>query len=104
MSANTDPQPKAPGPIVRYGLVVYLIGSFLWRVLTPAHEYPGRPVTYVEIALDVLVVVGLIAIKAQLPRPLFWVALVAGVGMLAIRLNGDASWWTGHLVYTLSPR
>lgn len=104
MSANTDPQPKAPGPIVRYGLVVYLIGSFLWRVLTPAHEYPGRPVTYVEIALDVLVVVGLIAIKAQLPKPLFWVALVAGVGMLAIRLNGDASWWTGHLVYTLPPR
>jgi hypothetical protein len=58
----------------------------------------------VEIALDILVVVGLIAIKAQLPKPLFWVALVAGVGMLAIRLNGDASWWTGHLVYTLSPR
>jgi hypothetical protein len=104
LSANTDPQPKAPGPIVRHGLVVYLIGSFLWRVLTPAHEYPGRPVTYVEIALDILVVVGLIAIKAQLPKPLFWVALVAGVGMLAIRLNGDASWWTGHLVYTLSPR
>jgi len=24
--------------------------------------------------------------------------------MLAIRLNGDASWWTGHLVYTLPPR
>ena len=83
MSANTDPQPKAPGPIVRYGLVVYLIGSFLWRVLTPAHEYPGRPMTYVEIALDILVVVGLIAIRAQLPKPLFWVALVAGVGMLA---------------------
>ena len=27
---------------------------------------------------------------------LFWMALVAGLGVLAIRLHGDASWWTGH--------
>jgi hypothetical protein len=99
-----DPQPKTSGPIVRYGLVGYLIGSFLWRALTPAHEYPGRSATYLEIALDVLVIAGLIAIRAQVPKPLFWVALIAGVGMLVIRLNGDASWWTGHLVYTLPPR
>ena len=97
-------QSKTPGPIVRYGLVAYLIGSFLWRVLTPAQEYPGRSATYLEIAVDILVMVGLIGIRAKVPKPLFWIALVAGVGMFLIRLNSDASWWTGHLVYTLPPR
>ena len=99
-----QPQPKASSPIVRYSLVAYLIGSFLWRVLTPAHEYRSRFTTYLDIAVDVLVIAGLIAIRASVPKPLFWIALVAGVGLLAIRLNGEASWWTGHLVYTLSPR
>ena len=61
----TDSQSKTPGPIVRYGLVAYLIGSFLWRVLTPAHEYPGRSATYLEIALDILVMVGLIGDQSQ---------------------------------------
>ena len=98
------PQSKASSPIVRYVLVAYLIGSFLWRVLTPAHEYPGRFSTYLDIAVDILTMTGLIAIRANVPKPLFWIALVAGVGLLAIRLNGEASWWTGHLVYTLPPR
>ena len=99
-----DLQSKTSSPIVRYVLVGYLIGSFLWRVLTPAHEYPGRFSTYLEIAVDVLVIAGLIGIRAKIPIPLFWVALIAGLAMFAIRLNSDASWWTGHLVYTLSPR
>ncbi len=100
----SDPPSKAASPIVRYVFVVYLIGSFLWRVLTPAHEYPGRFSTYLDIAVDILTMAGLIAIRAQVPKPLFWVALIAGVGLFAIRLNSEASWWTGHLVYTLSPR
>ena len=91
-------------PVVGYVLVVYLIGSFLWRALTPAHEYPGRFATYLDIAVDILVIVGLVAIRARVPTPLFWIAVIAGVGLFAIRLNGDASWWTGHLVYYLSPR
>ncbi len=78
-----------------------LIGSFLWRVLTSAHEYPGRTATYLDIAVDLLVLVGLIAIRAAVPKALFWIALIAGIGLFAIRLNGTASWWTGHLVYTL---
>jgi hypothetical protein len=57
-----------------------------------------------EIAVDILVMVGLIGIRAKVPKPLFWIALVAGVGRFLIRLNSDASWWTGHLVYTLPPR
>ena len=96
--------PKAGSPVVRYGLVVYLIGSFLWRVLLPAHEYPGRTATYLGIAVDVLAIVGLIGIRDGVPKALFWIALVAGIGLFAIRLNGEASWWTGHLVYTIPPR
>jgi hypothetical protein len=35
---------------------------------------------------------------------LFWIALMAGLGLFAIRLNGNASWWTGHLRYDIGPR
>ena len=58
-SAVADLQSKTSRPIVRYVIVGYLIGSFLWRVLTPAHEYPGRFSTYLEMALDALVIAGL---------------------------------------------
>lgn len=97
----SDVQPKAAGPIVRYGLVVYLIGSLLWRTLIPAHEYPGSTATYLQIAVDLLAVVGLIGIRTGVPKALFLIALVAGMGLLAIRLNGNASWWTGHLMYSI---
>jgi len=97
----SDQPSKATSPIVCYGLTVYLIGSFLWRVLIPAHEYAGTSTVYLGIAVDVLAIVGLIAIRAGIPKALFWIALVAGIGLLAIRLNGDASWWTGHLMYSV---
>ena len=35
---------------------------------------------------------------------LFWIALLAGLGLFAIRLNGNESWSTGHLKYKLNPR
>jgi hypothetical protein len=41
----SDQPSKATSPIVCYGLAVYLIGSLLWRVLIPAHEYPGSTAT-----------------------------------------------------------
>jgi len=97
----SDQPSKAASPIVCYGLTVYLIGSFLWRVLIPAHEYAGTSTVYLGIAVDVLAIVGLIAIRAGIAKALFWIALVAGIGLLAIRLNGDASWWTGHLMYSV---
>jgi hypothetical protein len=100
----SDQPTKMTSPFLRYAPAAYLIASFLWRVLTPAHEYPGRFSTYLDMTIDVLVIAGLIAARASVPKPLFWIALAAGVGLLAIRLNGEASWWTGHLVYSLSPR
>ena len=82
----------------------YLIATFLWRAIVPAHEYPMRPEQVLSITLDLLAVIGLIGMRAHVVKWLFWVALLAGLSLFAIRLNGDASWWTGHLVYTLSPR
>jgi hypothetical protein len=81
-------------------LAWYLIASFLWRTLTPAHEYPMCAVQVMEIAFDIMAIAGLIGMEAKLSRPLFWVALIAGLGLFAIRSFGGASWWTGHIVYS----
>jgi len=98
-------------------LSIYLIVAFLWRALTVAHEYPSITVRNMTIGLDLLCVIGLIGtgihfFKNSEPgesmpwKILFWIALLAGVGLFAIRLNGDDSAWTGHLMYnvTLPPR
>jgi len=81
-----------------------LIGHFLWNVLTPAHEYQMRSEQMLTMGLDFLGLLGLIGLRTSIPKPLFWFALLAGIGLLALRLNGDAGWWTGHLVYSLSRR
>ena len=87
--------------IVGYILSFTLISTFLWRALTAAHEYPMRSAQILEISLDVLCVIGLFGVKSRIPTPLFWAGLICGVLVLAIRLNGDASWWTGHLTYSI---
>jgi hypothetical protein len=102
-------QARTPGQtthnaVVSLLLPCLLIGNFLWSVLTPAHEYPMRSEQMLTMALDFLGLVGVIALRVSIPNPLFWCALVAGIGLFALRLNGDAGWWTGHLVYSLSPR
>ena len=97
----SDQPSKAASPIVCYGLAVYLIGSLLWRLFIPAHEYSGTTAVYTGIAVDALVIAGLVGVRAGVPKALFWIALVAGVGLFAIRLSSNASWWTGHLIYTL---
>lgn len=78
-----------------------LIGNFLWRLLVPASEYPVRAVQVLTMVFDLGLLAGLIGMKARAPKlkVLFWIALAAGIGLFAIRLNGDASWWTGHLTH-----
>lgn len=100
----SDQPSTATSLILRYAPPAYLIVSLLWRLLTPAHEYPGRFATYLDVTVDALMIVGLIAGRTNVPKALFWIALIAGVVLFAIRLNSPASWWTGHLVYTLPPR
>jgi hypothetical protein len=80
-----------------------LIGSFLWRTLVPASEYPERSIQVLTMGFDLALIGGLIGMKSRAPKlkVLFWIALAAGIGLFMIRLNGDASWWTGHLMYRM---
>jgi hypothetical protein len=52
---------------------------------------------------DFGMVVGLFGLRRAMPEPLFWIGLLAGIGLFALRLS-DEGWWTGHLVYSLRPR
>jgi len=80
-----------------------LIGNFLWRVLVPAAKYPMRSVQLLTMGFDLALIAGLIGMKSRAPKlkVLFWIALAAGIALFAIRLKGDASWWTGHLIYRM---
>jgi hypothetical protein len=77
----------------------------------PGGEWPRPPTRFITIAIDLLCVGILIGLKVQLSakkKPgkristagivLFWIALLAGLGVLAIRLHDDASWATGHWI------
>jgi hypothetical protein len=92
-------------------LSIYMICSFLWRAFATAHEYPMRFEQVFTISMDLVGVFALIGLRIQIFKSdgsewltgniLFWIALFAGVGRLLTRLNGDASWWTGHLFYNI---
>ena len=117
-ASDSQAQGSAPRRTMFYLLSVILIATFLWRAFTAAHEFDSRELVYFSIGLDVLCVVALILQKIQISRAmspddapwaagnlLFFVALVAGLGLLAIRFGGGtASWWTGHASYELLPR
>jgi hypothetical protein len=105
----TDQQPAKPraldvAQIAFFVLSCYLIGIFLYRALLPAHEYSMRTEQLITAALDALCLIGLIGTRTRGPKTLFWVALIAGIGLFAIRMTDDAAWWTGHLRYSLPPR
>lgn len=85
-------------------LPTFLIGSFLWRTLIPAHEYPAPGVHYLEMTFDGLLLVGLFGVRQRMQPWLFWIAVIAGLGLFAIRLSGGPSWWTGHLTFSFPPR
>jgi hypothetical protein len=80
-----------------------VIGSFVWRALVPATEYPERSVQVLTMGFDLALIAGLIGMRSRAPklRVLFWIALAAGIGLFIIRLTSEASWWTGHLMYQM---
>lgn len=80
-----------------------LIGSFVWKVLIPAHEFPMRTLQVMTMTFDLIMLMGLFALKRSMPAPLFWLALAAGIGLFALRLSHDG-WWTGHLTYSIPSR
>ncbi len=91
-------------PKIFYALSAVLILTFLWRTLTTAHEYPSRMITLMDMGFDALCIVAMIGLRKAGPPALFWISIVAGIGLFVIRLHGDASWYTGHWNYALSPR
>ena len=100
---QTQKSTDANGPWIAVLLPCVLIAHFAWNLLIPAHEFPLRTEQVLTMTFDFLMVVGLFAYRRAMPAPLFWVALVAGIGLFALRLS-DHGWWTGHLMYSLPPR
>ncbi len=101
-SQHVAPSGARPKPWLFYALTCLLIAEFLWSVIVPAHEYPMRAEQVLTMALNAGMMIGLFGVKNAGPKPLWWIALIAGVGLFAIRFTSDAAWWTGHLAY--SPR
>lgn len=104
--ANQSP-PAAPdssgSPTAGLVVACFLIAHVLWNCLVPAHEYPVRAEQMLTMTLDALMVVGLLGFRRAIPAPLFWIALLAGIGLFVLRLS-EQGWWTGHLTYSLLPR
>jgi hypothetical protein len=104
---------KGKNPLTMFVVVsVYLIAAFLWRFFVPADEYPSAALQYMSMALDAGMVIGLAGSKQQVTRflaaddggrvlatVLFWVAILAGLGLFAIRLSGQVGWETGHRMF-----
>jgi cyanate permease len=100
----TETTAKAgPNPTLGLLLALVLIVHFAWNFLVPAHEYPLRTEQVLTMTFDLGMIIGLFGFRRVIPAPLFWIALVAGIGLFAFRLSEDG-WWTGHFVYTLPPR
>jgi hypothetical protein len=101
-----QPAPKAANfhPALFYLISLMLIGTFLWRVTITATEYPMRTAQVLEMVIDAAMIVGLFAIRKSGPQILFIIALICGIGLFAIRLHSDASWWTGHWHYIFDRR
>jgi hypothetical protein len=96
-----------------YCLSIYVILTFLWRFGVPAHE-EAEPDTliYFEILFEFVSVAGLVVLFTQLrsqdgdaaqapPAALFWIALVAAIGILIMRFSTTDGWYTGHRVYQI---
>lgn len=103
-----NPPPSAAqgvnrSPAAGFLLACLLIAHFLWNLLVPAHEYPMRTEQMLTMTADFLMIVGLFGFRRVIPAPLFWMALLAGIGLFAFRLSAHG-WWTGHFAYSLLPR
>jgi hypothetical protein len=110
-----EPEPTTSGRdwAIYMILSIYLIGTFVYRAVTPAHEYAMTDELRLTIGLDAAAIVGLVGSRLKLAKErvlptseavLCWVGLAAGFGLFLIRTTSDEAWWTGHLVYYLEPR
>ena len=89
----------------------FTIFIFLWRFFVPAHEESeGNLLIEFQIVLEVVTLVALIGLFLQLRSRdhggskftlavTFWIAFVAGLGILAMRFSTAHGWYTGHRIY-----
>jgi hypothetical protein len=95
-----------------YLFSIFIILTFLWRFLVPAHE-ESDPDTliYLETLFEVFTVFGLIFFylylrsspylySTSLLAAVFWIALAASIGILVMRFSTTGGWYTGHRVYS----
>ena len=92
---------EQPSPIPAFLVACVLIGLFTYRLTVPAHEGALINELILTMVFDAAMVVGLVVMRKRLAAPIFWTALVAGVGLFVIRLTSESSWWTGHLMWTM---
>ena len=100
--------------LIYLALTGIMIARLLWRVFVPGGGWPLSPVHYMSMAFDLATLSGLLVLKSRLEHALashdqrkqwlkllFWPGVVAGAGLLLIRLTSKAAWWTGHLTSSL---
>jgi hypothetical protein len=94
-----------------YLLSIFTICTFLWRFLIPAYEESdSNTLIYLKILFEAAQVPALIILFSYLRRrygldptgwlkTVFWVALVASIGILLMRFSTTGGWYTGHRIY-----
>jgi hypothetical protein len=104
-----EDKPAASNPGLFILIAVVLMGTFLWRAFGVADEIPSPGYRTLTIGLDLLCLGSLIGLRVQASKQaspitlgvnaLFWFALLAGLGLFAIRVSSARSWETGHVSY-----
>lgn len=102
MSNQPAPADKFNGGYLYKLLCIYLIALLAWRLFLPAHEYASRTAVIFDMTTDAGTLLAVILLRNRGPAPMFWAALLAGLGLFAIRFTSEASWWTGHLMYSVN--
>ncbi|UVK50676.1 hypothetical protein DBIPINDM_003855 [Mesorhizobium sp. AR02] len=91
-------------------MAALLILPFIWRLCIPGGEFATRGVVWLDILINLGLLVGLYGARKALVgtgpgderwkvgAPLYWAAMISGIGMLLIRVSSSHGWWTGHLM------
>ena len=100
----------AKAPITSRVIACLLIVNCLWRLVAPGGPWPVTPWNYVSMGVDLLLLIGLVALWRSYPAPtpdapphvrwgswLFGLGVAAGIIMLLLRFTSEHACWTGHL-------
>ncbi len=77
-------------------LVIAGVAAALFVGLIPAAEVNGAQMSFLMLALTILVVVGLIIVVARVSQPLVAIALAAPATLLALHLALNSVLWAGY--------